>query len=674
MSFKLQRILAKQDRLFKGDMNPFDGDGGLKLDGQDVAGTVGGALGATAGAMLGGPWGAVLGSSLGNSLFGGGGLSVNSLFGGGGMGGLFGGGQQPAGGGGGDGGAMMAQAQLGYQAALAQADAAKYTADKQFALGNRQIDAALQQSKQAAMGGILSAAMAANQDTTIRKQLLPHEAGAATIMSHDLAQRWTKTLQMRTAGYQDSAINYELNGKSWKAAFDDPQWNALRMREDTKKDILQNVQLFGIKSDKNPYGIDMPVDEWMNMHSMKKAEDVFKVDPAVAKQRNEAYAKWKQDMYAQGKGMVVDMYENPQLAGSSILTMKGKDALIDPRMKDMLKTMGDTGTAGLDAQMQEELRQLDRMKPEWRNTSANSGPDKGFYFGPNGQMITDTKQGGHTISAKDQYDMAMSKYYDERQSILQRYQGLKSEQGRQKTNWDQAIDALTKGEENPMTGQIKELMKQGVIDKYGMINAGALSKLIPPELLQAPEFKMHNELTPEMKMKLQDDYNKYASMKIDPKLVRIESMGGGVTRKMLLNPDGTRAASMMEGYMTDGMGNQFFTSIAGDRTQDFYDRASRINGLSYSHMSPGYRAPIDQDLMAGGTMKKSNWNYMAKAAAGTKGQPGAAPSPAMASLEKPSGTSGPIRSNPATSTAIKPTKSPTKVQPDGMAALEAGDD
>lgn len=470
-------------------------------------------------------------------------------------------------------------------------------------------------------------------------------------MSWDLAQRWQKTLEMRVAGYTDSAINYELSGRSWQAKFNDSELNALQMRELTKKDVLQNVQLFGIKSDSNPYGIDMPEDEWVAMHSFKKADDILKVDPAEAAQRNAAYAKWKQDMYNQGKGMVVDLYENPQLAGSSILTMKGKDAMIDPRLKDMLKTMGDGGTATLRAQMEQELQQLDRGKPQWRHTEGNS-PGMGFFFDAQGNMLKDKMDGGRKISAKDQYNAMMDKYYDERRSVENRYNTLMGEQSRQKTNWDQAINALTQAEKNPMTDQINELMQSGVIDKYGMVNADALSQHIPQEFLQAPAYSIHNQLTPEQEMKLRDDYKKYASMKIDEKLIRTEAMGGGVTRKVLLNPDGTRSASMLEGYMMDAMGNNHFVAMAGERTQDFYDRASMIS--SYSPLSPGYRAPISQNMMAGGLEKRSTDNYLAKGTSSTRA--------AGTQTAQPTSVKSPV-------SAIKPTASPK-----GIAPLQAGDD
>lgn len=618
-------------------INPFDGNDGKGLGGyaKDLGQITTSPLGPFVGDT------GLSGFDLASGLLGGGG-------------GLFG--SPGSKGGGGGGGDLMAQAQMALRAAQIQADAAKYSADKQFKLGQMGIDASLQQSRNSMMGGLVAGAMAANQDTTVRKQLLPHEAGAATIMSHDLAQRWTKTLQMRTAGYTDSAINYEMGGRSWKAAFDDATWNSLKMRQDTKQDILQNVQLFGIKSASNPYGIEMSEQDWMAMHAFKNPEDVLKVDPAVAQQRNAQYEKWKSDMYASGKGMIVDIYENPQLGGSSILTMKGKDPMIDPRLKGVLQQMGDQGVGQLDSQMKQELSELDKMKPQWRQLESSS-PGKGQFFDATGNMIVDQTQGGRKLSAKDQYNAQMDKYYQERKSILDRYNGLKSEGSRQKTNWDQAINALTKGERNPMTDQIEKLMKEGVIDKYGMINADKLQKFIPPELLQAPEFKLHNELSPEAQMKLKDEYKKWGEVKIDEKLIRVESMGGGVTRKMLLNPDGTKAASMLTGYAMDGMGNNLLMSIAGDRTQDFYDRASRINGMSYGPLSPGYRAPVDQNLMGGATVKKDSWNYMAKAATGQKGQPGAAQAPKTTS------------SNPTSSPALKLVK-PSQ----GIAPLEAGDD
>lgn len=567
------------------------------------------------------------------------GMDGGNLIGSGGLLGSIGGGGSKSGSGGaattGADGAYQAQV----QAALASADAAKYSADKQFQLGQAQLDGALQQSRMAGVGGIISGAMAAQQDQTVRKQLLPHESGAATIMSHDLAQRWNKTLEMRTAGYQDAAINYEMGGRNWKAKWDDAQWNAMSMMKDTKKDALQNVQLFGIKSDTNPHGMDIPEDEWMAMHAMKDPEEIMNVDPAEASERNEQYAQWKESMYKQGKDLVVQMYENPQLAGNNIMTMKGKDALIDERIAPLVRAMNTDNTKKLQGQMESELSAIDAKAPQLRNTSANAGGN-GFYFDAAGNMIKDSVQGGRNLTAKDSYDFQMTAINKEKSAIRKRYAGQISQSSSDKGIWDQAINAATKGEKNKYTGQIKELQKAGVIDQYGMINAAGLNAFIPKDLMAPPKFSTSRELSPEQKIALKDDYNKYAAMKVDEKLVRQESLGGGVTRKILLNKDGTRAASVMEGQMMDKMGNSHMVSIAGDRTQDFYNKASQFSG--FSPMSPGYRAPITADQMSGKTVKSSTWNYMAKAATGQKGNSAAqaasptAPAPSL-ELKKPTG-------------------------------------
>ena len=186
-----------------------------------------------------------------------------------------------------------------------------------------------------------------------------------------------------------------------------------------------------------------------------------------------------------------------------------------------------------------------------------------------------------------------------------------------KFKWDEAINALTKGEKNKYTKPIEELQKMGVIDRETLrVNGAALAKMIPPELLQAPQFNMYRELSPQEKIALTDEYNRLAELQVDPKLVRSEAMGDGKVRKILLNQDGTRAASMIEGYAMDAMGNTHYMTVAGHRTQDFYDRASQISG--YHPLMPGYRAPITRG--AGEVEKRADDNYLAQYNTGQKGK------------------------------------------------------
>jgi hypothetical protein len=339
---------------------------------------------------------------------------------------------------------------------------------------------------------------------------------------------------MKLAGYQDVAINYELSGKSGQALYNNPQYNALLMAQKSKRDMLSSIQMFGVNGGSNPTGVSMSQDEWVRMHTIKDPEDLMKVDPKVAAERKAEMDKWERQMRDSGNGLLVDIYKNPQLGGSSILTMRGKEATIDPSMAGFLgQMMGGDAAAG--------------------------GP-----------------------------------------------------------NWDQVINALTQGEQNPHTAEVNRLMEMGVVDKYGMINAGALMSYIPPSLRDAPEFNMHREIDDKEKARLLDDYKKYSEIKVDPKLFKEESLGMGVTRKVKLNADGTIAGHILEGYMPDAMGGQNKMAISGIGLQDWYDTMSQNYGKG--PMFPSMIAPPTTE-MSNGTFEPGFWgaNVLAKPNGGVKG-------------------------------------------------------
>jgi hypothetical protein len=477
--------------------------------------------------------------------------------------------------------------------AQAQLAGAKYSADATLKGMEQQANAAIKSSQNAAIGGIIGSALGAHTTHEEIKQWLPHEVGAATIQSHDMAMKWQKTLQMRTMGYSDAAIEYELQGKSHKALFADSQWNALKMMEMTKKDVLSSVQQFGIQSPGNPYGLAVSEDDWMQLHSFKDPRSLLEVDPQVAAQRQKEFAQWEQSMRSKGMGLVVDIYKNPQLGGSGLLTMKGKDGLLDPALGPLLKgVMGDQAAGG--------------------------------------------------------------------------------EGGSGGTNWNQAIGALTKGEVNPMTGQIKKLMEQGVVDKYGMINAGELMKHVPPSLQEAPEFKLFREMGQDEVLKIKDQYNQFATMKVDPKLIREENMGFGVSKKVKLNADGTIAATAMHGTMIDAMGNSHMVAMSGNRLQEWYDRQSMIGGKG--PLFPGMAAPVTQDQISG-RMETGFWGKNV-AAAPNRGSAGSNGSFSYANLQANTpAMPSPLKPAPANIQGATPAANKAPSTPAGFsgAPLKAGE-
>lgn len=443
--------------------------------------------------------------------------------------------------------------------AQASLEAAKIQANAQLEAAKAQSKAAIESSKNAALGGIIGSALGANTTHEEIKQWLPHEVGAATIQSWEMAQMWNKTLEMKTAGYQDVAIDWQLSGKKGNTLFSDAQWRSLDMASQTLGDMKSMAKIFGIQSAANPAGVALTREDWIKMNSMKSPSELLKVDPAVAAARKAQFAQWEASMRAQGKGLVVDLYKNPQLGGSSILTMKGKDALLDPNLAPLL----------------------------------------GGIMGSGGD--TSAKGSGGT------------------------------------TNWDQAINALTQGEINPMTGQIKDAMKMGLVDKYGMINAGVLMTMVPPELQEAPEFNPYKELSPEEQRRLTDEFATMEQIAIDPKLVKMQNLGFGVTKYTRMNEDGSIVAQALEGQMRDPMtGEPINVRMEGQRLQEFYDRMSAIDLMGPTF--PGMRAPVTAQQLSG-QLRPGDiggpQNMLTNMSGGSKGQPGTAqPGATMPSMKQ----------------------------------------
>ncbi len=540
------------------DINPFDGNNGAGLGGyaQDL------------GSRYMDPWGIGYGDAIMGDSANGGGL----------LGGFLNP-KDPKKPGGGAGDAYMAQAQATVEAANIAANASRDVANAQLAGMQAGADAQIKSSQMGMMGGVLGAALGAHTTTEQIKQWTPTEAGSQTIQSWDLAQKWNKTLQMRTAGYQDAAINYELSGKDYKSLFSDPQWNSLKMMDMTKKDMMASAQTFGIRSAGNPGGVDLTEDVFLNLMSFKNPDEMLQVDPAVAQARNAQFANWEKSMKDQGMDLITQIVRNPQLAGSSILTMKGKDPLIDESMAGFMGTMmtgqKPTGnSSGYDAFIKDPARQKFTMI--WDPTKKQH-----IYVDPkSGQEVPKEAYDRWAAVEQNLRNTAMSQNSSDNSAAMQDY-------NQQKGMWDQAIDALTKGEKNQYTDQIKQLMDAGVIDKYGMINAGALSSFVPPELMEAPEFSPYKQMDPQTKARYQDQYRQMMEIKVDPKLIREETLGNGLIRKTKLNADGTVSSQAIEGQMLDMMGNSHYVSMQGRGMQDWNNRQMMLSGNPFR---PGMRA------------------------------------------------------------------------------------
>ncbi len=431
-------------------------------------------------------------------------------------------------------------------------------ADKQAAVLREQIasqerimreqtEATMRASRDSAVAGVIGAALGAHTTTEQIKQLLPVESGSATLQSYDLAEKWNTTLQMKTQGYSNTAIDYALSGNNYRALYKDSKMNSAMFIENQKKDLISSLQTFGIQSAGNPSGIAMSADEFIRMHSVKDAKSMLEVDPALAKQREEEFAKWERDMRMQGKGLLVDMYKNPQLAGSNILAMKGPDPLIPKEMQPLLSAVAGGGQQG-------------------------------------------------------------------------------------NVNWADVMKQMNSGVESENTKQIKWAMDNGIIDKYGQINGGALLQNVPPDLQKPLAYDPHRVLSPEETATLMNDYNKLSQIVVDPKLIREQQLGMGVVARTKLNADGTVSGKFMSGYMTDSTGAQIQVTVQGDNMNDWMRKQTdAMSGLgplfpqffAMKGASDGDRTKELTNQLATANQGNKN-NYMSTDAVGAQQQKQAA--------------------------------------------------
>ncbi len=515
-------------------------------------------------------------------------------------------------------------------------------------------NAGIKASKNAAVGGVIGAALGANTTHEEIKQWLPHEVGAATMASWDLAQKWNTTISMKTQGFQNVAIEYELSGKNYKPLFKDSQWNALEMARQTKQDMVSNARIFGIQSDKNPGGIPISKEEWTRLNSFKDPKEMLTVDPAVKAAREQAMADWESQMRSSGKGIYVDVFKNPQLGGSSILTMKGKGPLLDPSLAPLIAgVMKDEPQSASSVNMPNLKPYPRQPNPQIAELEAQKAAMQKFGFKPDQLKSVDDQ-----IAAIRKRESDMDAVDANNANELKNMFGTQPMDKGQQTDWDSVIKQLTTGEKNPRTDEINQAMKDGLIDKYGMINAGVLMSTIPKELQDAPEFNMFKNLSQEDMIRYSDQYDSYSSMVNDPKLISEKVVGHGVTRRVKLNPDGSIAAQAVEGYMTDMMGNPQWVSMQGTRLQEFYDRQSMISGMG--PLFPGILAPATDEELSG-RFEPGFWgkNQLATdpRAAGAAG-----PSkPTMASM-MPGSVSKPAGSMPAPGGGV-PAPAPTTQRP-----------
>lgn len=394
--------------------------------------------------------------------------------------------------------AQAAQAAAALEAAKIQADSANKIAQAQLEASKAASEAAIKAAKMSATAGIMAASLGQNTTTEEIIRRLPVESGAATIQSYELAQQWNTNLEMTTQGYQPVAINYKTSGNSGQELHKDPVWNTLYMENQVKNAALSAAQLMGIQSSTNPYGAPITWDQFLYLNSLKRPEDMLTVDPAVTAARERDYAAWQSQMNAQGLGMIVDLYKNPQLAGQSIEGMIGEKTPV-----------------------------------------------------------------GVTFDANDNPIISGGEYPDTQYG-----------------------------------DQIAKLKEMGIVDANNMINGGALLQYIPANLREAPKFDPLRKLSQQEVIGLQDQYNALMNKVVDPKLIKQEGLGFGVTKTTIFNNDGSVADSYLTGQMYMADGSVLPSGVLrGTRLQEWYDFQGLADKMGPSF--PGMAAPTETAMREG---------------------------------------------------------------------------
>jgi hypothetical protein len=178
-------------------------------------------------------------------------------------------------------------------ATRAQAAALMHQADAGLEAAKITGQAGIEASKNSMKAAITAAALGQTQTTDTVQHLSPVQLGANAIASYDMALKWNKFMALTEQGYQPGAKNWLLAGKDGKVLYKDPTYNLLAMGQQVKDASLSAMNLVGVKSAANPYGVNLSFDQYKVMMAMKHPEDMLEpsaADKAAYQSRFNAWA------------------------------------------------------------------------------------------------------------------------------------------------------------------------------------------------------------------------------------------------------------------------------------------------------------------------------------------------------------------------------------------------
>jgi hypothetical protein len=438
-------------------------------------------------------------------------------------------------------------------ATRAQAAALMHQADAGLEAAKITGQAGIEASKNSMKAAITAAALGQTQTTDTVQHLSPVQLGANAIASYDMALKWNKFMALTEQGYQPGAKNWLLAGKDGKVLYKDPTYNLLAMGQQVKDASLSAMNLVGVKSAANPYGVNLSFDQYKVMMAMKHPEDML--EPSAA---DKAAYQSRFNAWAASHPMEAALLKDPQ--------QNLHDQLGD---KSPIQVDNNGNVTGGTYEGQGHAATAASGK---QGTAASGlDPSKTWYEpsdpaarGPGWQISYEPKPGYQVMNGDERaYSQAANPWNPATEGDYKPATSAVANSGKY-ANWDKAV-------------------KAGYVNKDGMIDMGAVMASMPPDLLDPPEFSTVNKISPEQEKQYREQYDQYSNVQLDPKLVSLQNKGYGVQQITVKNADGTIAGQYLQGMLRDAQGQQHNVTIAGTTLHEWDDFQAQAD-----NMGPGW--------------------------------------------------------------------------------------
>jgi hypothetical protein len=468
------------------------------------------------------------------------------------------------------------------QARIAESQALSHQADVGLEAARETGAANVKASENSMKAAITAAALGQTSTTDTVQHLSPVQLGANAIASYDMALKWNKFMQLTEQGYQAGAKNWLMAGKDGKVLYKDPTYNLLSMGQQVKDASLAAMQLVGIKSPSNPYGVQMDEKQFMTMMAMKHPEDML--EPSA---QDKATYQARYNAWAASHPLEASLLKDPQ--------QNLKDQMGD---KSPISVDDQGNVTGGTYQGQGHAA----VAASGKGATAGTGldPSKTWYEpsdpaarGAGWQISYEAKPGYQVMNGDERaYSQAANPWTPGTESTYKPGSAAVADSGKYATE--------------------QSALKAGYINKDGMIDMGAVMASMPPDLLDPPEFSTVNKLTADQQKAYHEQFQTYQNTMLDPKLVSVQNKGYGVNAITVKNADGTIAGQYMTGLLRNAQGGQSMQTIAGSTLREWDDFQAQADNMGPGWVGMARSGPRGSETPGGMTAMGSSLDGMPK--------------------------------------------------------------